>query len=110
MSEDAARFSDILTTATSIATYLNEPSVTPEHLALACEVLAGDRRLEDAGRLSPPLLPRRPGGPVVDAAVGDLVRRWYGEFGDIRAAVEPALLRRMAAEARLLQPSDTPGP
>ncbi|MEX2080790.1 MAG: hypothetical protein WEC33_04175, partial [Dehalococcoidia bacterium] len=75
-----------------------------------CEVLAGDRRLEDAGRLSPPLLPRRPGGPVVDTAVADLVRRWYSELGDLRASVAPVILRRMAGEARLLQPSDTPGP
>jgi hypothetical protein len=78
MPADALRFTDILTMAASVASYLAVPDVTPRHLLDALDILEGRVRLEDLGRMRSPLVPVAPaqyGG--AEPAVRELTQRWF---------------------------------
>lgn len=84
MSEAAAlRFTDILTMASSVASYLADPDVAPRHVLDALDVLQGRVRLEDLGRMRSPLVPMPPsqyGG--AEPAVRGLAQRWFERLGN----------------------------
>lgn len=75
------RFTDILTTANALATYLGDPVVVPNHLIEAVAILREEKGLEDFGPGMSPMIPRSPGGAVVRPDVRDLTQRWFKAHG-----------------------------
>ncbi len=79
---DPIRFTDILTTALSIANYQRLTMVEPAQVLDALKLLDG--RLSPA-ELKGPGLPQPagpPGGPEVAAEVAGVVQRWWDELGN----------------------------
>jgi len=82
MPNPGTRFTDILTTASSVASYLAASDVTPLHMLDALDILEGRVRLEDLGRARSPLAPLPP--PVhggAEPAVRELAQRWFERVG-----------------------------
>lgn len=97
------RFTDILTTASSITTYLGEDTVEPRHVMLALEVLEGDQGFASLGRPLSPMVRRRPGGPVVQADLKALVQRWWSYLGATpEAELDPSDRGRLKQDLALL--------
>lgn len=78
---DQLRLTEVLTTSTSVATYLGQPTVEPTHLLLAVKVLLGETTMDNLGRPQSPLLIRVSGaGSTVAPDVRDLAQRWFARF------------------------------
>ncbi len=111
MSSDPVRLIDILTTATSIASYLGAPEIVPGHLRDALRVLRGAVAVEDLGAGMPPIIPRPPGGPTVRPDVQSLIQRWQREaIRDITQPLDLHQLEMLEEELRALPGSDTASP
>lgn len=72
-------FTDILTTSSSVASYLGVANVAPEHLQNAIALLLEEITLEDVGRPLPPLVPRPAPGPA-KPPVRELAQRWLARL------------------------------
>jgi hypothetical protein len=94
------RFADILTTASAVANYLGQPTVSAAHLLDAIAILRGATSLDDLGRPVSPLLRRatEPGGGV-DPAIRELAQRWFAALGaSVAAELDVAQLSALVAE------------
>lgn len=101
MAGSGVRFTDVLTTASSIATYLAAPEVSPAMLLDAIAVLLGEKTIDDFGRPLSPLV-RRP-DPAVPPAVRSLAQRWYARLGsDVTATLDDAAIAELRAEIAAL--------
>lgn len=102
MSAEPLRFTDILTTASAVATYVGEADVSARHLLDALALLRGAKTMEDLGRPRSPLVrPRGRGG--AEAAVRALVQRWWLALGeDVLATLGPAEAGQFEADVRAL--------
>jgi hypothetical protein len=99
-SEEPIRFADVLTTASAVADYRGQAMVVAGDLLTAIDMLRGKLTLEDLGRPVSPLVPR-PSERGSEAAVRELVQRWWRELGeDVNATVEGEPLARLVAELR----------
>ena len=100
--DEAVRFLDILTTASSIASARAAQSVTASHLLDAIGVLVGELDLEEEGGMVSPLGRGRT-ELAADPAVRDLTRRWFARLGGTpEAAVDGAALAELRMELELL--------
>ena len=100
--EDAVRFLDILTTASSIAHSRRAETVIAAHLLDAIAVLTGETAAEDAGGPGSPLGHRRT-ELAVDPSVRDLTQRWFARLGgSAEAKVDAAGLSELRAEIEAL--------
>lgn len=78
---EALRLTEVLTTGTSVATYLGDPRVDAAHLISAVRMLQGELALDDLGRPRSPLSVRATGaGSEVAPEVRDLAQRWFARF------------------------------
>lgn len=80
MAGEPLRFTEILTTAAAVASFLGDSEVRPRHVALAVQVLRGELRFEDLGRPSSPL-GRGSRSPAVHVGLRETVQRWFTELG-----------------------------
>lgn len=87
MADEPLRFADILTTASAVANYLGQPTVTARHLLDAVAILREEKDLDDLGRPVSPLVSRAmgPRGDV-EPAVRELAQRWFAKLGSSVAA------------------------
>ena len=84
--DDAVRFLDILTVASTVARANAAEAVTATHLLDAIAVLTGEQDMEEAaGPVSP--LGRGRAGLGVEPAVRDLMQRWFERLGGAAEAV-----------------------
>ena len=74
-------FTDILTTSSSVASYLGAANVAPEHVQHAIALLLEEIVLEDIGRPLPPLVPRPTPGPAT-SPVRHLAQHWLARLGN----------------------------
>lgn len=105
MDDDTLRLTDILTTASSVASYLGEREVLPRHLLDAIAILAGEKAIEDLGRPMNPLMGRSLGAASgADPRVRELAQRWFATLGaDVTATLSPAQLATLIAEVEALE-------
>lgn len=97
------RFADILTTASAVANYLNEPTVTAGHLLDGIAILQETKTMEDLGRAVSPLIRRQQwAGGGVTPGVRALVQRWFTAVGDVNAEIGGEDLVRLGDELRAL--------
>lgn len=100
--QDAVRFLDILTTASSIARAQGSEAVTAAHILQALDVLTGLAEVEDVGGPVSPLGHRRT-ELAVDPSVRELSQRWYARLGGApEAVVEADGLGELRAEIAAL--------
>ena len=100
MTEPGIRFTDVLTTASTVTNYLGADEVTAGHLLSAIALLLGEIRMEDLGRGVSPLLQRASQRQVgVIEPVRELVQRWFASLGsDIHAVLTEAQMVTLRAE------------
>lgn len=104
------RFTDILTTATALATYLGDREITTFHLAEAVAVLREERTLDDYGPGRSPLIPRDPGGAVVGDRLRALTQAWFQRLGaDPAIELEDGAVEEFLEELAALE-QEEPGP
>ncbi len=103
------RFTDILTTASSVASYLAAPDVTARHMLDAFDILEGRVKLEDLGRARSPLAPLPPslhGG--AEPAVRELAQRWFERLGhDPESLLDAGQVETMRTELLALPGTST---
>lgn len=100
---DEIRLIDLLTAASTVATYQGTEEVSAEHLALAAEILRGEQSLDEAGIPAPPLA--RSGDPFarLAAPLRGLVYDWYHRLGsDTDASLDDDALELFLAEVRAI--------
>ena len=78
--EEAVRFLDILTTASSVAHARGAEAVAATHLLEAIDVLTGGAEPDDMGAAVSPLGHRRT-GLSAERAVRELTQRWFARLG-----------------------------
>ena len=78
--EEAVRFLDILTTASSVARARGADAVAAAHLLEAIDVLTGASKPDDIGASVSPLGHRRP-ELSAEPAVRELTQRWFARLG-----------------------------
>ena len=78
--EDAVRFLDILTTASSVAHARRAEAVLAVHLLEAIDVLTGQAEVEEAGGPAA-LLGHRRAELSAEPTVRELTQRWFGRLG-----------------------------
>ena len=106
MADDEIRLTDVLTTASAIASYLGAAEVTTGHLLNATALLLGEIRMEDLGRPVSPLIRRAPPGVGVGAtgAAREFARRWLevlcGDATAVLSTAEVALMREELSSPR----------
>ena len=99
MADDEIRLTDVLTTASAIASYVGAAEVNSGHLLNATALLLGEFRMEDLGRPVSPLVRRAPPGAGVGAtgAAREFARRWLevlgGDATTVLSTAEVALMR-----------------
>jgi hypothetical protein len=91
------RLADLLTTASSLADFRGESTITLDHLRLGLGVLLGETTFERLGSGLSPLVPRR-GTPQPNAEVLAFARRWHERLGDPFAPIASADLAELRAE------------
>ncbi len=92
------RFTEILTTASAVASYLGAQEIGAAHVSMAVGVLREEVTLEDLGAAPSPLVPRPRSTPVA-RPVRELVQRWFAELGsDPLAEVDDEEVERFLAE------------
>jgi hypothetical protein len=77
---DSLRFTEILTTATAVASYLGANEIGAAHVQMAVAVLRENVTLADLGAAPSPLVPRSRSTPV-SGPVRELVQRWFADLG-----------------------------
>ncbi|MGE5597179.1 MAG: hypothetical protein ACM3S1_14240 [Hyphomicrobiales bacterium] len=104
MEPEPIRFADILTMASSVATFLAAPEVTAAHAIDGIAILRGERRIEDLGRPLSPLLRRaqQPQGGGVEPALRELVQRWYVRLGSPDATLDDGQLSEFLADLQAI--------
>lgn len=81
------RFTDILTTSTSVANFLRASLVEKSHMIAAIDLLEEKISPEDLGTPQP-FLGSRPGaGPGVAPEIAAMVRKWWDSLGQDPQAV-----------------------
>lgn len=100
--DEAVRFLDVLTTASSVARACAAEAVEATHLLDAIDVLTGAARADDvAGSVSP--LGHRRSVLSVEPAVRELTQRWFARLGETPdATVEGDALSELRAEIEAL--------
>ena len=78
--DDAVRFLDILTTASSIAHARRAEAVVAAHVLEAVAVLTGEAEVSEVGGPASPLGHRRT-ELAVEPAVRELTQRWFARVG-----------------------------
>lgn len=109
---EPVRFVDVLTTASAVANYLGEGTVTAAHVAEAVAIVLGEKSMEDLGQPVSPMLRRGPVGPEVSPRVRELARRWFDDLGgDPAARLDAAQIDAFRTELRgmLLEGDETGG-
>ena len=98
------RFTDVLTTASTVANYLGANEVSAGHMLQAIALLNKEVRMEDLGRGVSPLLQRASQRQVgASDAVRELAQRWYVSLGsDVYAELSDEQLGRLRAELMAL--------
>jgi len=100
--DEAVRFLDILTTASSVAHARGAEAVAPGHLLEAIEVLTGEAASDDAGPPVSPLGHRRT-QLSAEPAVRELTQRWFGLLGGKpEASLDADALAELRAEIEAL--------
>lgn len=95
------RFTDVLTTASSIASYLAAPDVSPATLLDAIAVLLGEKTIDDFGRPLSPMVRRAE--PAVSPGVRALAMRWYERLGsDVTATLDDTAIAELRADIAAL--------
>jgi hypothetical protein len=106
-SDPQLRFTDILTMASSVASYLGVPDVSAQHVLAGIDILLGRTKMEDLGRVRSPLAPMPPsqyGG--AEPAVRELAQRWFERLGnDPEAKLDNVQLAEFGAEVSALRDS-----
>ncbi len=104
--DDAIRFLDILTVASSVARVHGDTSVLASHLLEAIAVLTGELDAGELGEAVSPLAQPR-GELAVDAAIRDLTKRWFTRLGETPdAALDADALAALEAELKGLVDAD----
>jgi hypothetical protein len=99
---EAVRFLDILTTASSVSGARGATSVTAAHLLDAIGVLTGELDLEEEGGMVSPLGRGRT-ELAADPAVRELTQRWYARLGGTPdAGLDTEALVELRTELELL--------
>jgi len=103
---DRLRFTEILTTATAVASYLGAAEIGTSHIETAVAVLREEVSLAELGNAPSPLVPRSRSTPV-SGPVRELVQRWFADLGgDPLVEISPEQVETLLAElGRLGQPS-----
>lgn len=107
------RFTDVLTTASTVANYLGVNEITAGHMLQAIALLKEEIRMEDLGRGVSPLLQRASQRQVsVAEAVRELVQRWYAQLrSDVYAVLNEQQIGQLRDElTALVQPGPAPAP
>ncbi len=91
------RLADLLTTASSLASYRGEPRITIDHLRMALAICLDEATIESLGPGLSPLVPRR-GAPEPDADVLSFARRWNARLGDAFRALTADEVRDLRNE------------
>ena len=105
---DSLRLTEILTTASAIASFVGSADVGPRHMLDAIAVLEGNKRMDDLGRPVSPLIPRGRAG--ADPAVMEIAQRWFAALGsDVEAGLTVSQLEGLRAELVALPRSDASG-
>ena len=100
--EDAVRFLDILTTASSVAHARGAEAVVAAHLLEAIDVLTGEAEVEEAGGPAA-LLGHRRAELAAAPAVRELTQRWFGRLGSApEATLEAGELGELRADLETL--------
>jgi hypothetical protein len=98
---DDIRFIDLLSTAATVAGYQGAEEVTAEHLALAADILRGQRSFDEAGTPVPPFVGTGDPFASIAPALRELIHDWYLRLGaDTDAVLDDAALDIFLAEAR----------
>lgn len=102
MNDETIRFVDILTTASTVASYLGEPEITAKHLIEAVAIVRGAKTLDDLGRPVSPMLQRGlAASPAVDARLRMVVQRWFDVLGgEVEAELAADSVEQLLAELR----------
>lgn len=106
--DPGTRFTDVLTTASTVANYLGASEVSAGHLLHAIALLNGEVRMEDLGRGVSPLLQRASQRQIgASDAVRELAQRWYASLGsDVYAELSDEQLGGLRAELMALVQAD----
>lgn len=100
--EEAVRFLDILTTASSVAHARGADAVAGTHLLEAIDVLTGAAQPDDAGPSLSPLGHRRT-ELSAEPAVRELTQRWFDRLGGTpEASLDADVLAELRAEIETL--------
>ena len=100
--DEAVRFLDILTTASSVAHARGAEAVAPGHLLEAIEVLTGTGAPDDTGPPVSPLGHRRT-QLSAEPAVRELTQRWYARLGGTpEASLDAGALAELRTEIEAL--------
>ena len=98
------RFTEILTTATAVASYLGAEEIGAAHITMAVAVLREEVVMADLGNAPSPLVPRSRTTPVA-GPVRELVQRWFAQLGsDPLAEMGPEGLEAFLVELRQATP------
>ena len=100
--DEAVRFLDILTTASSVAHARGAEAVDATHLREAIDVLTGEAKPDDIGASVSPLGHRRT-RLSAEPAVRELTQRWFDRLGGTpEASVDADALAELRAEIEAL--------
>ncbi len=100
--EEAVRFLDILTTASSVAHARGADAVAAAHLLEAIDVLTGEVEPDDIGGSVSPLGHRRT-ELSAEPAVRELTQRWFGRLGGTpEASLDADALAELRTEIEVL--------
>lgn len=104
------RFTDVLTTASTVANYLGLNEVRAGHMLQAIALLKEEIRMEELGRGVSPLLQRASQRQVgASAAVRELAQRWYASLGsDVYAELNDEQLGGLRAELEAVAQGELP--
>ena len=100
--EDAVRFLDVLTTASSVAHARGAEAVLAAHLLEAIDVLTGQTEVEEAGGPAA-LLGHRRAELSAEPAIRELTQRWFARLGSApEATLGAGQLQELRAEIEAL--------
>ena len=102
--DSGIRFTDVLTTASTVANYLGANEVSAGHMLQAVALLNEEVRMEELGRGVSPLLQRASQRQVgASPPVRELAQRWYASLGsDVYAELNDEQLGGLRAELMAL--------
>ena len=100
--DEAVRFLDILTTASSVAHARGAEAVAATHLLEAIDLLTGATEPDDSGAAVSPLGHRRT-ELSAEPAVRELTQRWFDRLGGTpEASLDADALAELRAEIEML--------